>query len=297
MGEGFIKYGTRAGCQGKPRTRPTVVLRSEGIPLMKKIALVSASVFCVLLAGRAVPLDVVNQDDASQGEYGSGWSSDKSGGDGFGKWNLQTKTDGGDHSHAGFFTATTSDKADLNGIAIAGKAFGLYSNGSGFEEAAAFRAFNRPLQVGQSFSLLMEHGKFVRKSDAETQDGGSCGFTLLPDAGGASGTDDYNKNSRFEFGYYQTEAAYIVHDGDGQNKLDVPFTDAGLAATLTLVTPDTYNLEVTVLATKHTYHFDRRKLGGTAGDPLGGFCLFDRNGEMYDVFFNGFQVLQKPSGL
>ena len=297
MGEWWIiKHKTRAGCQGKPRVCRGVVLRS-GHPLMKKFALVSASVFCALLTVFAVPLDVVSQDDASQGEYGSGWSFGKSGGDGFGKWNQQTKTDGGDHSHAGFYVATTSDKADLNGIATAGKAFGLYSNGSGFEEAAAFRAFDRPLQVGQSFSLLMEHGKFVRKSDAETQDGGSCGFTLLPDVSSVSSTGDYNKNSRFEFGYYQTESAYIIYDGDGQTKLDVPFTDAGLAVTLTLVTPDTYNLEVTVLATRHTYHFDKRKLGGTAGDTLGGFCLFDRNGELYDVFFNGFQVLQKPSGL
>ena len=57
---------------------------------------------------------------------------------------------------------------------------------------------------------------------------------------------------------------------------------------------DAANLAVTVLSSKKTYHFDGRKLGGKAGDPVGGFCLFDRNGETYDVFFNGFQVLQKP---
>ena len=260
---------------------------------MKKTALVLSLVFCASFSGVCAPLDIISQDDASQEEYKPGWSSDKNGGNGFRKWNLQTKTAGGDHSHAGFYVATTSDKSDLNGIAEDSKAFGLYANGSAFEAAAAFRAFDRPLQAGQSFSLLMEHGQFVRKYDADSSDGGSCGVTLLKDAG-ATSADDYNKGARFEFGYFQTEAGYVIRDGDGKKKLDIPFTDAGLAVTLTLVTADTYNLEVTVLSSKKTYHFDGRKLAGTAGDAVGGFCLFDRNGETYDVFFNGFQVLQKP---
>ncbi len=260
---------------------------------MKKAAF-SLSIFCcAALVAVCAPLEIISQDDASQEEYKPGWASGKNGGNGFGKWNLQTKTGGGDHSHAGFYVASTSDKSDLNGIADDGKAFGLYANGSAFEVAAAFRPFDRPLQAGQSFSLLMEHGQFVRKYDADSSDSGSCGVTLLQDTN-ATSTDDYNKGSRFEFGYFQGDAAYVIFDGDGKKKLDVPFTDSGLAVTLTLLTPDTYNLEVTVLASKKTYHFDGRKLAGTAGNAIGGFCLFDRNGETYDVFFNGFQVLQKP---
>ncbi len=260
---------------------------------MKKAFLVSSLFLCASFAAVCAPLEIVSQDDASQEDYKPGWSAGKNGGNGFGKWNLQTKTGGGGHSHAGFYVATTADKPDLNGIAEDDKAFGLYANGTNFEIAAAFRAFDQPLQTGQAFSLLMEHGPFVRKFETDSPDNGSCGVTLLRDAAGTS-TDDYNKGVRFEFGYFQTENAYMVYDGDGKKKLDIPFTDAGLATTVTLLTADTYNLEVTVLSTKKTYHLDGRKLAGTSGDAIGGFCLFDRNGETYDVFFNGFQVLQKP---
>ncbi len=261
---------------------------------MKKAVLVLSLVFYASLSGVCAPLDIVSQDDASQEDYKPGWSSGKNGGNGFGKWNLQTKTGSGEHSHAGFYVASASDKSDLNGIADDGKAFGLYANGTAFEVAAAFRAFDRPLQAGQSFSLLMEHGQFVRKFDTDSSDAGSCGVTLLKDSAAATSTDDYNKGARFEFGYFPADAVYEIYDADGKKKLDVPFTDSGLAVTLTLLTADTYNLEVTVLASKKTYHFDGRKLAGTAGDAVGGFCLYDRNGETYDVYFNGFQVLQKP---
>lgn len=261
---------------------------------MKKTVFILSLVYCAsLTAGFAAPLDVTGQDDANQEEYKSGWNSGKNGGNGFGKWNLQTQTSGGDQSHAGFFVADTSAKPDLNGIATSGKAFGFYANGVDFESAAAFRPFDRPLQVGQSFSFQMEHGQFVKKFDTDSSQPGSCGVTLLSKTD-LTRAEDYNLGARFEFGYSQADSAYVVSDGDGTKKLDVPFTDAGLSVTFTLVTADTYTLEVTVLSSRQTYHVEKRTLGGTAGDTLGGFCLFDRNGETNDVFFNGFQILQKP---
>ncbi len=260
---------------------------------MKKTLLAAALVLCAASAAVCVPLEIVSQDDASQEDYKPGWSSGKNGGNGFGKWNLQTKTGSGGRSHAGFYVANTADKSDLNGVAEDGKAFGVYANGTSFEVAAAFRAFDQPLRAGQAFSLLLEHGTFVRKFDADSPEPPSCGVTLLPDAAGAS-TDDYDRGARFEFGYFPAEGAYVVRDGDGRKKLDVPFTDAGLAVTVSLLTADTYNLEVTVLSSRKTYHLDGRRLAGTPGAAIGGFCLFDRNGETSDVFFNGFQVLQKP---
>lgn len=260
-----------------------------------RLASVTSLVFCASLTGSlAAPQDVVSQDDASMGDYRSGWESDKGGGNGFGKWNLQVKQASEGESHAGFFTATPSQNKDLNGIVIGGKAFGCFANGTDYEATAAFRSFDRPLQVNQSFSFQMEGGQFVRKFETDSGDGGSYGVTLLNDVSGTTGTDDYNKGVRFEFGYYQEDGAYLVYDGDGKKKLDVPFTDAGLSATVTLTGPDTYNLEVTTLTNKKTFRFEKRKLGGTAGSKIGGFCLFDRNGETNDVFFNGLQVLQKP---
>ena len=171
----------------------------------------------------------------------------------------------------------------------------MYANGTAFEAAAAFRAFDKPLKVGQSFSFMMEHGQIVKKFDTDAPGGGSCGLTLRT-SNDVSGSDDYNKDVRFEIGYYKTdsEEGYNVYDGDGVKKLDVPFTDAGLAITFTLVTADTYDLEVTTLANKQTVKLSGRKLNGSDGTPITSFCLFDRNCETNDVYFNGFQILQKP---
>ncbi len=257
---------------------------------MKTIALCLLATACFLPpATWARPLDLIGEDSASS--YDSNWSSGTSGGSGFGKWTMQTVTTPDANSHAGFYVAGTGDKADLKGAALDGKAFGMYANGIGFECATAFRAFDQPLKVGQSFSFLMEHGNIVKKFDEDAPGNGSIGLTLraITDS---SGTDDYNKEVRFEIGYYKEGSAYKIYDGQGLKALDIPLSAGALAVTFTLVSEDIYNLEITVVATKETTHLDGRKLGGTAGAPIASFCLFDRNGEANDAYFNGFQILQ-----
>ena len=264
--------------------------------LWKTSALSLLGTLCLWSVAHAKPLDVVGDDDASKTEYSnSGWNSDKSDGSGFGKWTLRTATGGGGNSNAGFYIANADAKPDLNGVAMRGKAFGMYANGTAFEAATAFRNFDKPLQVGQSFSFLMEHGQIVKKFDTDAAGGGSCGLTLRTE-NNVSSSDDYNKDVRFEVGYYKTDsgAGYNVYDGGGVKKLDVPFTDAGLSFTFTLVSADTYDLEVTTLADKKTVKVAGRKLNGSGGAAITSFCLFDRNCETDDVYFNGFQLLQKP---
>src|SRR5437868_2282623 len=104
----------------------------------------------------------VAEDDASQ--YGSGWDNTKNGGSGFSNWTLTTEGNDSDR-HSGFFIADTKNNQDLNGIDKDDKAFGLYANGSGFEQAVAYRAFEKPLQAGDSFSFMMETGTFDKKFD------------------------------------------------------------------------------------------------------------------------------------
>ena len=242
------------------------------------------------------PLDVTGEDDASQGAYNSGWGEGRNGGDGFGPWTLRTATnEGAEHSHAGFYIAPTSEKKDLKGAAIRDKAFGLYANGTSFEVATAFRAFARPLRAGQSFSFLMEHGRFVKKFDVDDLTAGSVGI-VLRSATGAEGVNDYNKAARFEFGYYQgdTGAGYQIFDGDRTKKLPLSLAEGGLAVTITLATENTYDLEITVLAKKQTTRLEGRRLGGEVGAEIRSFALFDRNGETSDAYFNGFQILQPP---
>src|SRR5690349_13300293 len=102
-------------------------------------------------------MTVIAEDDASEFGYNDGWSNGKSGGNGFSKWILTSE--GNDSArHSGFFVADAKNNADLNGIAKNNKAFGTYANGTGFEQAVAYRGFEKPLQPGDSFSFMMETG-------------------------------------------------------------------------------------------------------------------------------------------
>src|SRR4051812_37652492 len=96
---------------------------------------------------------VVAEDDASQSAYGGSWDNSKNGGSGFSSWTLTTEGNDNDR-HSGFFIADTKNNQDLNGILKNDKAFGVFANGSGFEQAVAYRAFEKPLQTGDSFSFM-----------------------------------------------------------------------------------------------------------------------------------------------
>ena len=259
---------------------------------MKTFTLCVLALVCSLNPAWAKPLAVLGEDSADQGDYGSGWQANTGGAAGFGKWTMQIATESSGNSNAGFYIATTSDKSDLKGAALNGKAFGMYANGVGFEAATAYRPFEKPLKVGQSFSFLMEHGDIVKKFDTDAPGAnGSIGLTLRSTTDSAS-TDQYNKDVRFEIGYYQQGSVYTVYDGDGTKNLDIPISAGALAVTFTLVSADTYDLEITIVSTKETTHLKGRKLGGTPVAAITSFCVFDRNGEANDAYFNGFQLLQ-----
>src|SRR5437879_12915329 len=101
---------------------------------------------------------VIAEDDASQSAYGGQWDNSKNGGSGFSNWTLTTEGNDNDR-HSGFFMADTKNNPDLNGIMKDDKAFGLFANGSGFEQAVGYRGLEKPLQAGDSFSLMLETGQ------------------------------------------------------------------------------------------------------------------------------------------
>ncbi len=245
---------------------------------------------CLFLAPVAAFADAMNtaEDDASQSAYGGSWDNAKNGGSGFGPWTM-TNEGNDDSRHSGFYIADTKNNPDLNGIAKSDKAFGEFANGAGFEQAAAYRAFEKPLQAGDSFSFMIEHGQFEKKFDKDDPTPGSVGLVLRSSNGNAS-VADYNKDAVFEFGYYQGKGNYQIYDGSGGDKSDsgVPFTDGGLSVTITLTGPDTYDLEIQTMKDKKVTKLPGRKL--TNGNPIQSFAAFDRNGEKNDVYFNQFQV-------
>jgi hypothetical protein len=247
--------------------------------------------FSFLLGFRAgAESTVVAEDDASQSAYSEGWDNSKNGGSGFGPWALTTEGNSGDR-HSGFFVASTNSNQDLNGIAKNDKAFGLYANGSEFEQAVAYRAFTKPLQVGDSFSFMMEDGPFEKKFDKDDSTPGATGSIgiVLRSSNANSSVADYNKDAVFEFGHYQGKGNYQIYDGSA-DKADsgIPVVDSGVSVTVTLTGPDTYDLEVQTLKDKNIIKQPGRKLNNS--NPIQSMAVFDRNGEKNDAFFNQFQV-------
>jgi hypothetical protein len=243
---------------------------------------------CATVAAQAGDQTILAEDAATETAYKDGWKA-ASGGSGFRDWAFQTLKSEGAESYAGFYLANPEHQPDLKGAAIRGKAFGLFANGVRFEAAAAFRALNKPLATGQTFSFLMEHGEFLKKFEGAEPTGGAIGLTLR--SGNAAGSvEDYHQEARFEFGAYAGKASYQIYDGETSHESGIALSAGGLSVSFTLVTPETYDLEITTLGDKKTVTLKGRKLGGNAGGKIESFCIFDRNGEKNDAYFNGFQV-------
>ena len=228
----------------------------------------------------------VAEDDASQSAYSGGWSDGSNGGSGFGKWTFTTEGNDNDR-HSGFFTAETKNNPDLNGIQKADKAFGLFANGPGFEQAVAFRGLEKPLQSGDSFSFMMENGQIEKKFDKDDATPGSIGLVLRTSNANSS-VGDYNKDAAFEFGFYQGKTNYQIYDGTDNADSGVPFVDSGVSVTVTITGADTYDLEVQTLKDKKVTKVGSRKL--KVSGAIQSMAIFNRNGEKNDAYFNQFQI-------
>ena len=229
----------------------------------------------------------VAEDDATP--YGGSWNNGSNSGSGFGQWTLKSEGSG-ESRHAGFYIATTDNNKDLNGIVKDGKAFGLFANGVGFEQAVAYRAFARPLAVGDSFSFMIENGRFEKKFDKDESGGGSVGLVLRTGNASSSATD-YNSGAMFEFGYYQGSSNFRVHDGSLSSDSGIPFTDSGLTVTITVTGADTYDLEVQTMNDKNLKKLPGRKFR-TSGS-VESMAIFNRNSEKHDLYVNQFQVCRE----
>src|SRR4029077_6480534 len=215
---------------------------------------VAAVVLCLVFTFASVIRGeslVLAENDASNSAYTSGWSNTKNGGSGFGNWSLTTE--GNDNErHSGFFISNTKSKPDLNGIDKGSKAFGLFANGTGFEQAVGYRGFDKPLQKGDSFSFMMNNGLFEKKFDKDDPTPGSIGLALRTSNANSS-VADYNKDAVFEFGYYQGKNNFQIYDGSGPDKADsgVAFTDSGVSVTVTITGSDSYDLELQTMKDKN----------------------------------------------
>jgi hypothetical protein len=245
----------------------------------------------VLLIAVASPTfaesNIVAEDDASESAYGSTqWDNSKNGGHGFSNWTLTVESKG-DKSFAGFYIGDSSINPAFEPIAKNKRAFGAFANGVGFEQAVAYRGFEKPLKAGDSFSFMMENGTFEKKGDEDDPTPGSIGLTLRTGNSNSS-VADYNKDVVFEFGYYQGKSNYQIYDGTENSDSGVALADGGVSATVTITGSDTYDLEIQTVKDKKLTKLPGRKLKNSS--PIQSFAIFDRNGEKNDAFFNQFQV-------
>ncbi len=244
-----------------------------------------AALSCLAAAAFA-ELTNIAEDDASKSEYGGSWDSGKNGGSGFGSWTMTTDGNDADR-HSGFFIASTDTNKDLNNIAKEGKAFGMFANGAGFEQAVAYRSFIKPLEAGDSFSFMMENGRFEKKYEKDETGGHAVGLVLRTD-NATSSTTDYNSGAMFEFGYYQGTDNYQIHDGTATSDSGVAFTDAGVTVTVTVTGSDSYDLEIQTMNDKKLTKLPGRKFKSSG--EIESLAVFNRNAEKNDVYFNQFQV-------
>ena len=228
------------------------------------------------------------KDDAAQTAYNSGWN-ESGGGTGFGNWTFQ-EVHGGSESYAGHLIADTSANPEMGSIAVGGKAFGLYANGIEFETATAFRPFSAPLQVGDTFSFQMMNGLIEQKGPSDDPGAGAIGLTLRS-GDSTDSPDDYNKDARFEIINLKGASNYQVFDGETNHDTGVVYSDKGITVAITLTGANTYDLAITRLADNKTIKLGSRKLTGS--NPIKSLCIFDRNGEKADAFFDNFQVVGK----
>lgn len=256
-------------------------------PLLVGATLASAKEPTPKPAKPAEPV-VVASDSADGSAYNNGWS-DAAGSTGFGAWKFQESHGAGD-SYAGHFIADNKTNPEKGAIAPNGKAFAFFANGPDFEVAEGFRPFSTPLKVGDTFSFQMMNPVIEQKGASDNPAGGSVGLTLR-NGSTADAPDDYNKGARFEIINLKGSANYQVYDGEKNSDTGVPYSDQGVTVTVTLTGADTYDLEITRLADKKATKLAGRKLGGSG--PIESFCIYNRNGEKADGFFNNFQVTSK----
>lgn len=223
-------------------------------------------------------------DTAGESSYEDGWKEEKAGGSGFGNWTLKSNGNPEKKSYAGFYVAKEQEKPAIAPLATGGKAWGIFADGEGFQEACAFRPFASALTIGQKFSVEI----ITPNPKSNSGSTGSIGLTLR--SGNTSEKpSDYNQGARFEFTALEGKPNYQIFDGSDSSDSGLSIPMGGVRLEFTLKSDDLYDLKLTPLGSGSPTELKGRKLGGTAGTPLESLAFFNRDSEA-NAFFNKLSV-------
>ena len=219
-------------------------------------------------------------DLASAPAYGAEWKEGAGAAEGWEGWVLRANGNAEKKSYAGFYLAKQEEKSGSAAVATEGKSFAIFADGEGFQEAAAFRGFAKPLEPNQTFSVDLVTP--LPKGNAGNP--GSIGLTLRSGKK-ADGPGDYNAGARFEITALEGKSNYEIYDGSQPPDSGLAITPAGLRVEFTLKTSDTYDLKLYPLSGGSPIELKDRKLGGPGGAGLESLAIFNRDSEQ-NAFFN-----------
>lgn len=272
--------------------------------------IISLRTACLLLLTMVVVVSshaqsyVAAEDEAYYDAYADGWQSGDWGGRGFRDWQLfaLAYSVAGEEQYAGFFIAEAEQEADLSESAREGRAFGIFANGTGFEETAAFRAFERPLTAGDAFSLRFEFDGFGTKFERDSEGISSVGIALRY-AETATDLSELSQGRALVLVVIEGLSTYQIIDADGRFNTRVFLDDAGIEVGVTTGELGRYDLQITTLSDNVLYAFTNRRMSasdsdvGDASDSIKSFALFNLNGGVHNAYFGAFQVSRQEGNL
>lgn len=251
---------------------------------------------------------IASEDEAYYYPYTDGWATGDNGGRGFGPWVLFAPEYAaeGEEQYAGFFLAEAAREADLAKAAREGKAFGIFANGTGFEETVAFRSFDRPLEAGDVFSLRFEFDGFAKKFERDASSGSSTVGVALRTSTEAADLKALSEDRAIVFAVIEGLSTYQILDAGGRFNTRVFLDPEGVELGFTVREDMRYDLQVTTLGDQVAHHFKDRPLitegTGRADSPdrsaqakLHAYALFNLNGGLNNAYFGAFQVSRKET--
>ncbi|WPJ97783.1 hypothetical protein SH580_08670 [Coraliomargarita algicola] len=260
-------------------------------------------VFCahVLLLAYLVPLVghgqwyVAAEDEAYYDAYADGWQTGDWGGRGFKGWQLFAPEYGiaGEEQYAGFFIADADQEADLGAAAREGRAFGIYANGTGFEETVAFRSFERPLIAGDVFSLRFEFDGFGHKFERDAEGVSSVGIALRH-ADTATDLSELSQGRALVLAVIEGLSTYQILDAGGRFNTRVFLDPAGIEIGVTIGEAGLYKLQITTLSDQVLHEFPQRRMSLPVAEDapvrIKSFALFNLNGGVHNAYYGAFQI-------
>ena len=269
-------------------------------PRILTFCCVLACALTVCVSSVAAQSFIAAEDEAFYDAYHDGWQTGDWSGRGFGQWRLFAPeyAAADQEQYVGFFIAEASNEADLAQTAREGKAFGIFANGTGFEETVAFRAFENPLNEGDVFSLRFEFDGFISKFDRDSEKIASVGIALHQQSE-INDLSDLSTGRAVVLAVIEGLSTYQILDAEARYNTRVFLDPEGVEVGVTLRADGYYDLQLTTLSDKVVHHFERRmlkqdapKVGETvtANPKLSSFALFNLNGGKSNAYFGAFQI-------